>query len=172
MSEKCDFGAIKRAITIEETANWLGLELKKMGNQLRGPCPIHGGERSMVLTPAMDRFTCFGCKPSESGDVISLVAHVHKLSAREAALELQKHLWPQPEKLQELEYLIPECERVQALGLPAHVAKAVGAGYAPRGIMAGRICLPVRTPDGTLVCYVGIGLDLEPEIKFPKRFFI
>ena len=169
--EYIKFDEIKRATNIEDVANWLGLELKKNGSQLRGPCPRHGGERSLVLTPAMDRFTCFGVKPSHSGDVVELVAHVLELSQREAALTLHKHLWPQTE-LKELDYLVAEHPEVQALGLPAHVAKAIGAGFAPRGTMVSRVLLPLRKPDGTLIGYIGIGLDKDPILKLPTKFHV
>lgn len=92
-----------------------------------------------------------------------LIAHVHNISLREAALALEQHLYPKGE-LKELDYLIPEHPEVQALGMPAHVAKAIGAGYAPRGTMASRCLFPLRKPDGSLVGYVGINLTKDPII--------
>lgn len=171
MAEYVKFDELKRAITIDAVAQWLGLELKPHGDQLRGPCPRHGGSRSLCITPSIESFYCHHPNCRIGGDSLALIAHTHDIDIRESALSLQNHLWPKGE-LKELEYLMAQCERVQALGLPAHVAKAIGAGYAPRGIMAGRIAIPLRTSSGKLVAYVGIGLDLEPEIKFPKQFFI
>lgn len=171
MAEFCNFEELKRATTIEYVASWLGLELKLVNNQLRGPCPRKGGTRSLVVTPSISSFYCHHPDCKVGGDSLALIAHTHDIDVREAALSLQNHLWPKGE-LKELEYLKAQCERVQTLGLPAHVARAIGAGYAPRGIMAGRIAIPLRTPSGKLVAYVGIGLDLEPEIKFPKQFFV
>lgn len=172
MAEFCDFAALKRATTIEYVANWLGLDLKKQGNQLRGPCPRNGGSRSLCITPSIESFYCHSPKCGTGGDMLALIAHVQGIEVREAALLLQNHLWPKTQELKELDYLIAQHEMVQALGLPAHVATALGAGFAPRGIMAGRIALPLRLPSGKLVAYVGIGLDRAVPIKFPNQFYL
>jgi hypothetical protein len=171
-AEYVNFGELKRATTIEYVARWIGLELREQHSQLRGPCPKNGGSRCLVITPAIGSFYCHSPKCRCGGDLIALIAHVQGLEMRDAALLLQNHLWPKAQELKALDYLIAQCERVQALGLPAHVATAIGAGYAPRGILAGRIALPLRLPSGKLVAYVGIGLDLEPEVKFPKQFYL
>jgi hypothetical protein len=171
-AEYVNFEELKRATTIEYVASWMGLDLKNQNNQLRGPCPKNGGSRCLVITPAIQSFYCHSPKCGCGGDMIALISHVQGIEVREAALLLQNHLWPKTQELKELEYLIAQCERVQSLGLPAHVATAIGAGYAPRGILAGRVAIPMRLPSGKLVAYVGIGLDLEPEVKFPKQFYL
>lgn len=164
-----DFAAIKRATTIEYVANFLGLETKKHGDQLRCACPATGGgDRALVITPGKDLWYCFSPKCKKGGDMLELIAHVHQISTREAALALQKHLWPQGD-LKELDYLLHDTERVQSLGMPAHVAKAIGAGYAPRGTMAGRVVFPLRDKNGKLVAYLGVN---EEGVKLPKNFFL
>ena len=40
MPEKIDFADLKQTVPIERAAEWLGLQLKKTGGQLRGPCPV------------------------------------------------------------------------------------------------------------------------------------
>lgn len=178
MAEFCDFEALKRATTIEHVVSYLRLDVKSANHQLRGPCPKGGGSRSLAITPSEAVWCCHapacilhnGKKPG--GDLIALIAHVQGIEVREAALLLQNHLWPKTQELKELDYLIAQCDRVQALGIPAHVATAIGAGYAPRGILAGRVAIPMRLPNGKLVAYCGIGLDLEPEVKFPKQFYL
>lgn len=169
-SEFVSFEELKRATTIEHVARWLGLDLKEQHNQLRGPCPRNGGSRCLVITPAIQSFYCHSPKCGCGGDMIALISHIQGIEVREAALLLKNHIWPKTEGLKELDYLIAQYERVQALGLPAHVASALGAGYAGRGIMAGRVALPLRLSSGKLIGYVGVGLDLEPEIKFPKNW--
>lgn len=178
-SEYVNFDELKRATSIEYVASWLNLDLKPEGRgELRTGCPLHGSERGLAILPnyvnkdgSVGKFTCWACKPEQHGDLIGLIAHVKNVEIRSGALLLKAYLWPS-QPLKELDYLMPDAEIVQTLGLPAHVAKAIGAGYAPRGIMAGRLAIPMRTPDGKLVGYVGIGLDLEPEIKFPKNFYL
>jgi hypothetical protein len=171
-SEYVSFEELKRATTIEAVALWLGLELKQNGKQLRVSCPRSGGSRSLVITPEISSWYCHSPKCQTGGDLLALIAHIQGIEVREAALLLKNHLWPKTDGLKELDYLMAQCDRVQALGLPAHVATALGAGYAPRGILAGRVALPLRLPNGKLCAYVGIGLDLEPEIKFPRNFFL
>jgi DNA primase len=171
-AEFVSFDELKRATTIEAVAQWLGLDMKQQGNQLRGPCPKNGGSRCLVITPAIQSFYCHSPRCGVGGDLIALIAHVQGIEVREAALLLQNHLYPKVQELKELDYLIAQCHRVQDLGLPAHVAKAIGAGYAPRGTCAGRLAIPMRTREAKLVGYVGIGLDLDPPIRFPKNWFL
>lgn len=167
--EYVDFAALKRATNIEYVANWLGLELKRAGAQYRCACPVMGGgDRALVITPAQDVFYCFSPKCNKGGDLLELIAHVHGITTRDAALSLQSHLWPQGD-LKELDYLVHDAPQLQEAGMPPHVAKALGAGYAPRGTMAGRMVFPLRTKDGKLVGYVGFN---EDGIKLPKRYFL
>lgn len=164
-----DFAAVKRATSIERVADWLGLKMKRHGAQLRCACPVTGGgERALVITPAEDVFYCFAPRCQAGGDLLELVAHVQQVSTREAALALQQHLWPS-EQLKALDYLVPDADEVQALGIAPHVAKALGIGYAPRGTMAGRVCFPLRSETGKLAGYLGVGAD---GLKLPKRFFL
>jgi hypothetical protein len=172
MAEFCDFAALKRAITIEAVAQWLGLELKQQGKQLRGSCPRSGGSRSLVITPDISSWYCHNPQCQTGGDLLALISHVQGIEVREAALLLKNHLWPKTEGLKELDYLLAQADIVQKLGLPAHVATAIGAGYAPRGTCAGRLAIPMRTREAKLVGYVGIGLDLDPPIRFPRNWFL
>jgi hypothetical protein len=71
--------------------------------------------------------------------------------------------------LEPLGYLQHEHEAVQALGLTPEQAKRLGIGYSPKGTMCGRVCFGIRDETGKLICYMGIGLHLDPKIKFPKN---
>ena len=53
--------------------------------------------------------------------------------------------------LQPLTYLEPDHDLVQAAGLDAETARAFGAGYAPKGIMRGRLAIPIHDWQGTLI---------------------
>jgi DNA primase len=80
-------------IPIEQVVDFLGLDLKKKGRQLRGPCPLcqHPSQRAFSVTLGeVNRFWCFGhCRCG--GDVIQLVAQVKQLTQYEAACLLAKH---------------------------------------------------------------------------------
>ncbi|MEQ9135738.1 MAG: CHC2 zinc finger domain-containing protein [Thalassobaculum sp.] len=195
-----DFAALKERVKIEEAAEMLGLRLKTTGQQLRGPCPVceSGGDRALVITPGKQLFYCFAAKTG--GDLIKLVAHVEKLGANEAAVRLDRHFGngtstssserystgtsgtvPQSEQgednpakrsLSPLSYLQAEHDLVQALGISPETCEFFGAGFAPKGIMRGRLAIPIHDLNGDLVAYCGRAVkdDQTPLLVFPKEF--
>ena len=81
-----DFGALKERVSIEQVIAMLGIDnLKRQGAQLRGPCPIHGGNnpREFVVTPEKRLFFCFA--GSGGGDQIALVSKMKTLTAKDTA---------------------------------------------------------------------------------------
>jgi hypothetical protein len=60
-----------------------------------------------------------------------------------------------------LTYLEPAHEAVQALGISQATCEAFQAGYAPRGVLRGRLAVPVRNKAGELVAYAGIAVTKE-----------
>jgi hypothetical protein len=189
-----DFAELKAKVSITDVLSMLNIDLqrfKQHGDQLRGACPIHGGDnpRGFVITPAKGLWFCFsGCG---GGDVIALVAKVRRLSTKDAADWIAQGgtvthtvpvtvtgnssgTVPQNEKgaLKPLDYLLPEHEAVQALGISAGTAAAWESGYAPKGIMRGRYAVSLKSKDGTLVAYVGIAVSEEqsPHLHFPNGF--
>ena len=58
------------------------------------------------------------------------------------------------------------------LGLSETTCHAWGAGYAPKGIMRGRLAVPIRDRAGTLLAYVGIAVSEQasPRLHFPNGF--
>jgi hypothetical protein len=175
-----DFAAVKARVKIEDVIPILGLTMK--GNQqLRGPCPVCKGDpRALAINIDKQGFYCHA--RGKGGDVIALTAHVRSTSQREAALFLQDHFGaetkPAPkahqtaqDALQPLDYLETDHEVIELLGLSVAACEALGAGYAPKGVMTGRIAIPLRLSDGTLVGYFGIATneDQVPLLKFPQN---
>lgn len=77
-----------------------------------------------------------------------------------------------PPNLKPLEYLKADHPSLKKRGINTETAAHFGAGFASRGIMAGRIAIPIHTADGTdLLAYAGAATreDQEPW-KFPKDF--
>lgn len=172
-----DFAAIKRQVTIEQIASWLQLETTKANGQLRSPCPVHdGGKRSLVITPDRGIFYCFAPRCQIGGDLIALAAHCLKLETRDAAIEIQKAFNQKPEAPEGLqkvaEYLEHEHIAVQALGITPELAAALSIGYAPKGILKGRVLIALRTSDGEIAGYAGYSETLEPKLKLPTRFYL
>jgi len=187
-----DFAALKQRVPIADAVDRLGLGLRRRHDQLRGRCPAckSGGDRTLVVTPAKQAFYCFGGRTG--GDVIAFVAHIRGTDMKEAADYLQSQFGPleghggsngSPEErvkgtnrdarvLKPLTYLEPDHERIRALGLDAETCVEFGAGYAPKGIMRGRLAIPIHDWRwGALVAYCGraVGGE-EPKLIFPKDF--
>jgi DNA primase len=175
-----DFAALKARIRIEEVIPILGLTMK--GNQqLRGPCPYCKGDpRALAINIDKQGFYCHS--RSKGGDVIALTAHVRGTSQREAALFLQDHFGageaPRSKAaetvhnaLQPLDYLETDHPIIELLGLSVAACEALGAGFAPKGTMAGRFVVPLRDEAGTLLGYFGVATrdDQVPLLAFPKN---
>jgi CHC2 zinc finger len=182
---KLDFAEIKSRVSLEQVMQMLDLRLKRSGNQYRGSCPVHGGgDRTLVVTPT-EGFFCFAEK--KGGDQIALYAHVQSCNNYDAAAALQQHFRiaapekPVPEKtakttgnsgeLEPLTYLQHEHEILDLLGLPPAVCKALGAGFAAKGLMLNRIAIPLRLENGKLIGYLGVATkpDQVPLLKFPSN---
>jgi DNA primase len=171
-----DFDQIKQDHAIEKVAETLGLDLKKSGQQFRCPCPSgEGGERALVITPAKGLFYSFGLK--KGGDVLGLVQLVNDCSVKEAAqflvgdtvpLEKAEKSSPKSEAergFRPLTYLEADHPAVEALGFEPDVAEALGIGFAPRGILKGKVAIPIRTDTGQLAGYVG-----AEELQLPPKW--
>lgn len=162
-----DFAELKERVSYSDAIELLGLKMKQAGAQWRGPCPScgKGGDRALVITEGKG-FFCFGTH--KGGDVIALVAHIKDVNVKEAAGFLAKHVGdatvpatvPQEQDeghtLAPLGYLEHDHAAVVAIGFDTEKAKALGIGYAPKGLMRGTVAVPVRDADGVLRGYIGI----------------
>jgi DNA primase len=73
----------------------LGLttRLKGAGPQKRCACPIHRGDgrgRTFSVNLDFHKYQCFDARCQSQGDVIDLWAALHRLSLRDAALDLTR----------------------------------------------------------------------------------
>jgi len=177
-----DFEDLKQRVSIEDILKWLAIDLKGSGKQLRGQCPMcHGSDRGFVVTPAKGLWHCFnGCG---GGDIIALVSKYNNVSLRKAALDIEEHFSGERESVPErtsprqeggikpLSYLQAEHEKVQNLGVDKETAEAFSAGYANKGIMRGRLAIPIYSRQGELVAYCGRAVDgSSPTLQFPNGF--
>ena len=88
-----DFAHIKTQLPIARVLDQLGLtpRLKGPNAQKRCACPIHRGDgrgRTFSVNFDLHKYQCFDAKCQSQGDVIDLWAAIHKLSVRDAALDL------------------------------------------------------------------------------------
>jgi len=80
---------IKNEVSVQRLVEASGVELKKVGKDLRGQCPLHEGDRepSLFVTPAKNLWRCFGC--GLAGGPIDWVMKSKAISFRHA-VELLK----------------------------------------------------------------------------------
>lgn len=84
-------GAAERAVpiaTVLQAAGVLGT-LRRRGDRLVGPCPVHGGDNPTAFSVDLrtNRWYCF-THCAGGGDVVDLVRRLHRVGFREAAAVL------------------------------------------------------------------------------------
>jgi DNA primase len=194
-----DFSAVKRTVSLEAVLRHYQIPgLRRQRDQIQGCCPIHHGQRDDSFRAHLTKniFQCFACHAR--GNVLDFVAAMEQCSIREAALRLQQwfgvrasglRLYPAAADRQKRELV--RKEEVNNLPLrfaltgvesnhpylaqrgidPATAAK-FGVGFYPgRGLMSGRIVIPIRNRHDQLVAYAGRALDdRPPKYKLPAGF--
>lgn len=133
------------------------------------------------------------------GNVIDFVAAMEGCSVRDAALKLQDWFAPRlpapafvspaarpgsepaalpevPEANEPLSFKITAVDHAHpylaARGVDVETARLFGVGYhLGKGLMEGRIVIPIHDENGTLVAYAGRSLDSSaPKYRLPPRF--
>lgn len=71
-----------------------------------------------------------------------------------------------------LKTLDPAHVLVAALGLSGITVNRFGLGYCSKGLLKGRVAIPIENPAGELLAYAGLSADLEAESRylFPPKF--
>lgn len=174
--------------------------LTRKGANLAGPCPFCKSKsaRQFQVNLAKSAWYCFGCK--QGGNVLDFVAKREGVSLRTAALTLDSWFdlglaeeaprtappaapAESPQAAQEslptenppltftLKTLDPHHESLAALGLQTSTIELFEAGYCSKGLLKGRLAIPIHNASGNLVAYAGLALDGEaPRYLFPPKF--
>lgn len=175
--------------------------LKPHGAQLRGTCPICRNEnpRSFVVTPGKG-FYCFSCrsggdairlvaavtKTTQQQAAFAIARHFGigtgaGRAGSEPATDVPHgnrslNRSPSPgsdrrESLKPLDYLETGHEGLAGLEVSPETLARFGAGYAPKGILRGRLAIPIQV-NGELVAYCGrrVKDDDSPLLTFPSNF--
>ena len=190
---KLDFEELKAAAPLDQVAIFLGLELKREKQTFRSGCPAckTTNPRAIVITPATGQWYCFGSRVGGKTPV-NFACHIRgldpKTQAREAAQLLADHFLSPPQGIETVptkpeaaaqaatppgignvaSYLVYDHDTVKALGLDEPTARALGIGFAPKGMMSGRVAIPIRAQDGSPICYVGYSAGKDPQLKLGK----
>jgi DNA primase len=70
-----------------------------------------------------------------------------------------------------LKTLDPHHESLASLGLRSETVERFGAGYCAKGLLKGRMAIPIHSGRGELVAYAGLALNDEtPRYLFPPKF--
>jgi DNA primase len=192
MANWIEFAAIKRAVPLAAVLERYRINgLRRSGqNQLRGRCPLHGGEgrETFHVNTAAQVFHCFSC--GAGGSVLDLVAAIEGCGVRAAAEKLSE--WrsllgdlapPQKPTVTKKTRSVPPLRfRLRGVdvrhpylasrGIRAATASEFGIGfYAGPGLMSQRLVIPIEDEAGRLVSYGGRSLDgSEPRYRFPAGF--
>lgn len=90
MNKLFDFKTIKAQLSIEQVLAVYGFNknLKQIGTQLRGPCPIHGGDNPTAFRAHLSKgiWHCF--TSCGGGDIVDLVRKIEHCSFAQAARKL------------------------------------------------------------------------------------
>ena len=199
-----DFQKVKEEVSLEMILDHYGIlnELKRKGDKLTGKCPLHEGSNPNQFSASLSKnaFQCFSGHCRAKGNILDFVATKEGISIREAGLKIQD--WfsvksekpdsrgsrgkkaPEPERPKENKPLIfelrnvdPGHEYLQARGISKQTTESFGVGYyAGKGLMKGRVVIPVHNAQGELVAYAGRVVDDEtiteenPRYKLPADF--
>lgn len=186
------FDELKTQVTIEQVLSMLDItHLTTRGDKLRGACPLckAGTGRDFVVTPELGLWFCWNEK--KGGDVIELVARHAGIKQKEAAGKIAQHFKlngagtadanASTSKEQEgsrkatgwdpLEYQQSLAPDHEALVYGGGALRALGGGYASKGLLRGKLALPICDHDGTIKAFVGIAPDGKgDELTFPKDY--
>ena len=161
----------------------------------------HYNKNSFCVSTVKNNWHCFSC--GAGGNVLDFVAAMEKVSIREAGLLIQKWFGvvseedkklvkekrkieePKEEKKEpgevvnppltfELKTLDPEHPYLKERGLKEETIREFGLGFCKKGLMKGRIVIPIHNENGELVAYVGRYPGDPPKgeskYKFPPKF--
>jgi DNA primase len=174
--------------------------LREKGANLVGRCPFceSPSAQQFQVSPAKNAWHCFACKAG--GNVLDFVAKREGMNVRAAALRLNEwfelgllaeappaapappppavpSLIPTPAPSANppltfaLKTLDPAHPSLARLGLQAATLESFGAGYCSKGLLKGRLAIPIHGGGGEVVAYSGLALDEgTPRYLYPPNF--
>jgi len=183
------FSDLKRRVSIETvlTAEGLAASLKRRGQRLVGPCPVHGGDnpQAFVVDLARDLWYCF-TRCQGGGDVVELVRRMHRVGYRQSARYLatlaqappappspvtassEKPFRPYTRRLR----LNPLAPLLKQKGIQPETAQRFEAGgYAGPGFLQRCIAVRLHDPQARPLGYAGRRLDPQPARRYGKWKF-
>jgi DNA primase len=181
-----DFKMLKSSVPIEHILELHRIRLRSHGDHtLIGPCPIHGGDNPTAFRVHCMRgiWHCF--TRCGGGTQLDLVARLEGLTLYQAAVRLQEIADSSPTRQAPEYHPIVPAEPNPPLDFQLRLtdhpylteirrlrpatAEFFGVGFCSRGLLAGRIAIPIHDHQGRLVAYVGRALNpTAPKYRFPS----
>ena len=195
---------LKQKVGFREILEHYGLlsSMKPKGDELIGICPFHKESKSSFhVSLAKNAFHCFGCHAK--GNILDFVQQKESITLREAGLlikewftigqgdnpppgakvGLQKEIKDEdpsskgdsnPPLTFTLKKLDATHPYLKDRGLSDEAIKHFGLGFSNRGLMKGRVAIPIHDTKGDLVAYAGRWPgdppEEEPKYKLPPGF--
>jgi len=191
ISAELDFRHLKRIVSIEQVLLSRGIRLRRRGDALVGPCPLHGGDNpaAFVVSLSKNLWHCFtGC--NAGGDVVELVRRLDQFSYLQVAEQLAKLSGrPAPPSLPPSTPattksvrpftkrlpLDPTAPLLANKGIDPHTAQRFEVGaFHGRGMLARCVAVRLHDPDGRPLGYAGRRLEPKQvrtygKWRFPPR---
>jgi DNA primase len=189
------FAEIKSGVRLRQVLQFYGVDwLRRSGvEQYRGRCPIHQGQGTEAFHANLvrDVFHCFAC--GAGGNVLDFVSAMESCTIGEAAIRLQESgggrgAMPVASRGSARRKLVTKKREVNTplgfaldldrahpylaqRGIDAITAGHFEVGYCDRGLMRGRIAIPIHDDQGRLVAYGGRAVEaFAPRYRFPAGF--
>jgi len=199
MSTWIDFKELRSKLRFSEVIEHYNLRLNMKGKRANGFCPLpthQGQRRSPSFSVDLERgiWQCFGCHAK--GNVLDFAAWMEGFNPgdpkelRQAALKIRDIFrvegGPQPEQSAEkppssqkvlinapmdfeLRTLDPHHPYLKERGFTDETIQHFGLGFCNRGMLKGRVAIPLHNPLGQLVGYAGrLTKDGEISEENPK----
>jgi DNA primase len=178
---KIDFEKIKRELSIERVLIEYGLmqNLKQNGSRLYGKCPIHNGDNPRAFNVSLDKnlWNCFtNCGGGTVIDLLMAIENVNSYEAGKLGYEMlginKSENLKRNKKSLELNLILEDNHQyLKTRNIDPKTAKHFGIGYCKKGLMAGKIAIPIHDVDGNLMAYCGRAVDnAQPKYFFPRGF--
>lgn len=185
-----DFATLKRSVSIANVLSAYGVSLPPHGREgLIGICPLQGGDNPTAFRVNLSRGLWYCFTHCGGGHLLDLVARLEGdgASLYQAALKLQQlgpslHRGPKAQsestvhsqRQRELPFrlqLTPHPYLTVVRGLTQITCQHFGLGMCDRGVLAGRIAIPIHDRDGRLVAYAGRSPQVCPDkYRLPGGF--
>jgi len=185
---RADFRQLKRIVSIEHVLQTVGFleHLKRRGNKLVGPCPIHHGDNPNAFIVDLERniWHCF-TRCRGGGDLIDFIRHLYEIPYSEVSRYLlslnQSILIESSANLGESQCFKPFVKKIQLeakccfldkKGITEKTAKTMETGvYNGKGFLENCVAVRIHDNDGQPLGYAGRRLQTHMTCKHGKWKF-